>query len=322
MGRRDEAARTLPPGHCDQAGLLAPLQHARRLLLLDRPLSDDAIAAFTRVDPTAAGQRRRISQPRGRLLPERRQEERACSTTRRRSRSNRCRKRIPPSATSTMTRGGTTRRSAAFQRGGRRVAERRRAARQRRRRVCAAESPGGSAAGVARGGPARRAGPRSQSRTTPTSWRAWRCGKPSSAIGPAAEGAHHPGADLRRKRLGSALSFRGRARARRRHRTRAGLPRTGTEERLRRERRGGGSRSGRDQEHAAIPTIAGRPIGEHMKKSTAGLLVGVGIGGVLAYFFRGRFLASTFERPIVLKTKERHVRHRGGTRAGHAQQVP
>jgi hypothetical protein len=40
-----------------------------------------------------------------------------------------------------------------------------------------------------------------------------------------------------------------------------------------------------------------------MKKSTAGLLIGAGIGAVVAYFFRGRLLGTTFPRPIVLKTK-------------------
>jgi hypothetical protein len=40
-----------------------------------------------------------------------------------------------------------------------------------------------------------------------------------------------------------------------------------------------------------------------MRKTTAGLLVGVGIGAVVAYFFRGRLLGTTFPRLIVLKTK-------------------
>ena len=40
-----------------------------------------------------------------------------------------------------------------------------------------------------------------------------------------------------------------------------------------------------------------------MKKSTAALLVGVGIGSVRACFFRGRFLGTAFPLPIILKTK-------------------
>jgi hypothetical protein len=40
-----------------------------------------------------------------------------------------------------------------------------------------------------------------------------------------------------------------------------------------------------------------------MKKGIAGLLVGVGVGAVLAYFFRGRLFGTTYPRPIVLKMK-------------------
>jgi hypothetical protein len=40
-----------------------------------------------------------------------------------------------------------------------------------------------------------------------------------------------------------------------------------------------------------------------MKKSIAGLFVGVGVGAALAYFFRGRLLGTTFPRPIILKMK-------------------
>jgi hypothetical protein len=40
-----------------------------------------------------------------------------------------------------------------------------------------------------------------------------------------------------------------------------------------------------------------------MKKSTAGLLVGMGVGAVLAWVFRGRILGNTFDRYIILKVK-------------------
>ena len=58
----------------------------------------------------------------------------------------------------------------------------------------------------------------------PAGSEAWRAGGGRRATSPGA------GADRRRR--GSALSFRGRARARRRHRACAGVPRTGVEERL------------------------------------------------------------------------------------------
>jgi hypothetical protein len=40
-----------------------------------------------------------------------------------------------------------------------------------------------------------------------------------------------------------------------------------------------------------------------MKRSTVGLLVGAGVGAVLAWVFRGRILGNTYDRYIILKTK-------------------
>jgi len=40
-----------------------------------------------------------------------------------------------------------------------------------------------------------------------------------------------------------------------------------------------------------------------LKRSTVGLLVGAGVGAVLAWVFRGRILGNTYDRFIVLETK-------------------
>ena len=69
--RRGDGA--LPEGDRAPAGLLAPLQHARGVLLLDRPLRRCHRRLHTG-DRAAAGQRGRISQPGRCLLPERRQD--------------------------------------------------------------------------------------------------------------------------------------------------------------------------------------------------------------------------------------------------------
>ena len=138
MGRRDEAedhylqAIAIRPDYWRHYNMLGGFYYSIGRI-------DDAIAAFTRRHPAAAGQRRRISQPRGRLLPERRHAQRL-DQLREGDRDPADGGNAFRHRQHSLRRGSIRRGARGVSAGGRRRAERRGAARQRRRCLCAAES--------------------------------------------------------------------------------------------------------------------------------------------------------------------------------------